>query len=744
MKKGTKILMALMKLDIGGAETHVVELSKELVRRGYEVVIASNGGAYESEINESGIKHYTVPLQNKNPLNVLKAIKELERIIKAEDIDIVHSHARIPSFILGLLHKKLKFPFITSAHWVFNTSYGLKYLTNWGQKTVAVSDDIKKYLIDNYKMQCEDIFVTINGIDLDKFSADVDAKDIKEEFSVKDDDFCIVGVSRMDRDRSFASKMLISIAPKLKEHIPNLKIIVVGGGNDEQEAMALTEKANRECGSNIVQLAGARVDINKFVAVSSLFVGVSRAALEAMAAGKNTIVAGNEGYIGLFEESKLEVGINTNFCCRGCPETSSQVLFDDIIKYYNMSEEEKNTISEYARSTVEKYYSVGKMADDYIEAYKSLPPCNYKNSGDILISGYYGFGNSGDDALLLSIISQFEENYTKRNITVLSSSPLSTKNFYNVNAINRINPFKVIKAIKKCKLFISGGGTLIQDDTSTKSLLYYLYLIRLAQIFKKKIMLYANGIGPVNKKSNFKKCTKILNNVDVITVRDKKSLHQLELMGITKPVIKLTADPVFMLSPTETAQSKKIDGEFFCVSVRNSKKMKPEFSKAVALAVSKISKEYSLTPVFLPLQAQDKALCREIADMTDASSVVIDEMLTPLEIIELIQKSRMVVGMRLHMLIYAAAVAVPLVGIVYDPKVSGFMEYANQNLFVDVDEIDQDNLYDRIKSCLDNIDSIKQQLQITRQDMQNLAKDNCTMALELYLDQKRSENIEGK
>lgn len=138
-----RILMSLMKLDIGGAETHVLELAKELKKRGAEVIITSNGGAYEKELEESGIKHYKVPLQNKNPLNVIKAFKTLRKIIIDEKIELVHSHARIPSFILGKLQKKMGFPFVTSAHGVFTTKYGLKYITDWGQATVAVSEDIK-------------------------------------------------------------------------------------------------------------------------------------------------------------------------------------------------------------------------------------------------------------------------------------------------------------------------------------------------------------------------------------------------------------------------------------------------------------------------------------------------------------------------------------------------------------------------------------------------------------------------
>ena len=90
-----------MQLEIGGAETHVVELAKELKRNGFIPVITSNGGVYVKELEEAGIKHYTVPLQNKNPLNVINSVRLLKKIIKTENIDIVHSHARIPSFILG-------------------------------------------------------------------------------------------------------------------------------------------------------------------------------------------------------------------------------------------------------------------------------------------------------------------------------------------------------------------------------------------------------------------------------------------------------------------------------------------------------------------------------------------------------------------------------------------------------------------------------------------------------------------
>jgi len=366
------ILMLLMKLDIGGAETHVVELSKELKKRGFNIVIASAGGVYTKELEEAGIKHYEVPLQNKHPKNVVKAFGLIKTIIEEEKIDIVHSHARIPSFIAGKLHKKMKFPFVTTAHWVFTTKYGLKYITNWGQKTIAVSEDIKKYLMDNYKIPEEDITVTINGIDTDKFSPDTDVSGIESELGIKEDDNTIVYVSRMDEDRSLAAHMLINVIPKLDGIVENLKAVIVGGGNDFENVKMDAERVNEELGREAVVLTGARTDINRLVAPAKLFVGVSRAALEAMAAGKPTIIAGNEGYIGLFDEDKAELAYSTNFCCRGCDATNEETLAQDIGNFFGMWDEDKEKLSEYSREFVKARYSVKRMADDAQKVYESV------------------------------------------------------------------------------------------------------------------------------------------------------------------------------------------------------------------------------------------------------------------------------------------------------------------------------------------------------------------------------------
>ncbi len=366
------ILMALMQLDIGGAETHVVELSKELKRRGHNIVIVSRGGVYQAELEAAGIKHYEAPLHSKKPNDMLAAKKILKNIIENEKIDLVHSHTRISSFILGKLHKKMKFPFVTTAHWIFDTRFGLKYLTDWGQKALAVSEDIKEYLMKNYKMPEKDITVTVNGIDVEKFSKDTDKKPVMDEFEIKEEDNLVVYVSRMDQSRSLVAHQLIESVVRLDNIVENLKCIIAGDGDDFENVKKEAFEANNKLGRDAIMLAGARVDIDKLVAPAKLFVGVSRAALEAMASEKPTIIAGNEGYVGLFSEDKLDVCLETNFCLRGCEMSTTDLLAQDIGAFFGLWEEDQEKLGQYGREIVVKHYSVKRMADDAEKVYEEV------------------------------------------------------------------------------------------------------------------------------------------------------------------------------------------------------------------------------------------------------------------------------------------------------------------------------------------------------------------------------------
>ena len=361
------ILLVTMGMDIGGAETHILELAKELKKRNNTVYVVSNGGKYVEELNESGIEHIWAPLHNKNVFNMMKSYKILKNIIIDKKIDLVHSHTRISSFICGRLFEKMNFPFVTSAHWTFKVTPLLRKMTNWGENVIAVSEDIKEYLIKNYGVDESNIFVTVNGIDTEKFSRDISFVEIEEEFKLKKDSRRIVYISRMDESRALVARQLINISEELNEKIDNLEIVIVGGGDVFDELSQKCDEINKKIGKNLLIMTGARTDINKFAASGEIFIGVSRSALEAMACEMPVIVAGNEGYIGIFDETKLDVGIETNFCCRGLEMPTEETLKKDILDL--MQKENKEKYGKYGRETVQKYYSIKKMADDCEKAY---------------------------------------------------------------------------------------------------------------------------------------------------------------------------------------------------------------------------------------------------------------------------------------------------------------------------------------------------------------------------------------
>ena len=313
-----KILMATMGLDIGGAETHIVELSKELKHRGHEIAVVSNGGVYVPEITAAGIRHYEAPLHRRTLSDMRRSLAVLREVIRTEKPDVVHAHARIPAFLCGRLQKSMGFPFVTSCHGVYQVSGALRLLSNWGDRTLAVSEDIRDYLIRQYNIPPQHITLTINGIDTDKFSPEISGEAVRREFQLGDAP--VVGhVSRLDAETALTARQLIESAPALDRAFPGIRILIVGGGTAYEELLSRAREVNRVMGRDCLVLTGPRTDVNLLAAACDLFVGVSRAALEAMAACRPVILSGAQGHTGLFTPDLLDKAVDTNFCCRTDP-----------------------------------------------------------------------------------------------------------------------------------------------------------------------------------------------------------------------------------------------------------------------------------------------------------------------------------------------------------------------------------------------------------------------------------------
>lgn len=684
-----RILLAAMSLGIGGAETHIAELAKQLVRRGHDVTVASAGGVYENEITQAGVKHVFAPLSTRAPLDMCKALKILSRLIREGGFDVVHAHARIPAFLCGLLHRKYKFNFITTAHWVFDTRGSLKYLTNWGERTIAVSEDIKKYLLDNYRVDEQNIFVTVNGIDTERFSPGVTGKYARRELKIPDGAPALVCVSRLDRTLSAPTvtvRGLLEAAPALARAIPDLRIVIVGGGDAQDDFRELGAIVNRELGRDAVIFTGARTDVNELLAMADLFVGVSRAALEALATGIPTLLAGSEGYLGLFTPEKLGDAVRTNFTCRGYGSTDAKSLTRDITDFFAghgtpAHEGTSARLGAFGRDTVIKSYSVTRMTDDCERAYASFkrPSLPHRR---VVMSGYYGFGNAGDEAIMQSVYSSIAAARPATEITVLSKSPRATREKYGFRAVGRFNPFRAVYAIARSDALVFGGGSLLQDSTSTRSLLYYLAVIKAARFFRRPVMIYANGIGPVTHPKNRERVRRAVESAAAVTLRDEKSRSELRAMGVARTDLTVTSDPVFTAELPDEAESRRILAAagidrarpFFAVSARDWRGS-PEFFGELARFCDLARAELDLDVVFLPMQPKgDLETSRAILAKMTSPAVIPPSELSPRELMAILARAEFAVSMRLHTLIFAARVGTPSLGVVVDPKVTAYLE----------------------------------------------------------------------
>lgn len=358
---------------------------------------------------------------------------------------------------------------------------------------------------------------------------------------------------------------------------------------------------------------------------------------------------------------------------------------------------------------------------------------------DILISGYYGFENSGDDAILLAILDNLRKYKQDVKILVLSKKPEETKKIYGVDAADRFNFNEVIKAMKSSRVFLNGGGNLIQDESSTRSLMYYLTTIYLAKKLGLKVMLYSNGIGAISKKINRMITSRIINKADIITLREKISLKEIESLKITKPEVLVTADPAFTLQPCVDEEALAIlekegitkDKPLVGISIRKWANA-AGYTKQIAAAADYLHEAYNVQTVLIPMHyPHDVEISNTLASMMKHKPGIIKNKYNVTQTLGIMKNMDMIIGMRLHALIYGASLQVPVVGLIYDPKVEGFLEYINQPSAGYVEDLDYERVIATLDQVWNNRQDIREQLAASKQQLVDKALQNAEIAIGL-------------
>ena len=333
---------------------------------------------------------------------------------------------------------------------------------------------------------------------------------------------------------------------------------------------------------------------------------------------------------------------------------------------------------------------------------------NTARSG-IVICGSYGLGNAGDESILKAILQEVREAAPGEEITVLSRDPAETTARHGVPAAHMFNLPVLRRLLRRARLYINGGGSLIQDVTSRRSLWYYLYTLRTAKRLGCKVLMYGCGIGPVIRPHDAAVTRRVLNRyVDAITLREDSSLGELTRFGVTEPEIILSADPALTL---RRASEEEIDalmtrcgldprGAYLGLCLRSwpgFEQKAPDFAATIRYT----EEQYGLRPVFLTINHRsDGAAADMVLRVLGQDACVLR---TPLEtelMLGLFSRMQAIVSMRLHGLIFAAGQGVPLVGVVYDPKVSSFLSYMGQDLYEDLSDVTEDSLRQKLDRAL--------------------------------------------
>jgi polysaccharide pyruvyl transferase CsaB len=364
---------------------------------------------------------------------------------------------------------------------------------------------------------------------------------------------------------------------------------------------------------------------------------------------------------------------------------------------------------------------------------------------DIIISGYYGFGNAGDEAMLAAMIEALTDVDRAVRITVISGCPADTRRRHGVAAVYRLNYPEIIRALAKSDLLISGGGSLLQDVTSDRSLYYYLSIMMLAKKLGKPVMLYAQGIGPVRGALAKGAMRHIGNMVDLITVRDNGSCAELASLGINRPAIHVTADPVLALHPVDKGIGRAVLRRFnlegtaplIGISVREWKDWS-YYKSVIAETADRMIVDLGAKVVFLPMQwPDDVEAARKVAGRMRQPAAMLAEEYTTSELLSLTGNLNLLIGIRLHALIFAALMHVPLAGISYDPKIDRFLETLGEAPVGSLQNLTVDDLLAKVRCLWPEIQRPNREREEKIGRLRDKAFHNAELALALIEDRKR-------
>ena len=711
-------------MDVGGAETHIRDLVLGLRRMGVDVHLLSGGGRLADALEKEGIRQLRTHLFCRRPIALLRARRMLRRLVKKEKYEILHAHARIPAFLIRGSHR-WGCRTVVTVHAHFRSNLLLSRLCFWGDRTIVVSEDLRSYVCELYGVPAERIGTIANGVDCQHFS--------RSEGEQCENMRKILFASRLDADCSLGAMLLCEIAPALCRSYPALEITVAGGGACFDTIRKEAERVKRLLGRDAVKMVGRVEDMAPLLREQDVFVGVSRAAMEAAASGCAVVLCGNEGYGGIMDTDCARVAALSNFCCRDGSKPYADRLERDLRRLLE-NDEVRRMCACAAEKLIQNRFNADTMCRKTMEIYHR--ELVYRPDAVLTVGGYFGCGNIGDDAILLGFLEAVRELAPRVEVRALTESPCRDARRFGIPCYARKNPFAVRFAFLSSRAFLCGGGSLLQNATSNRSLRYYLGLLRTARHCGCKGVLFSGGIGPLLGKRAGERVRRELSNCRYISLRDADSLRYLRRLGLSADCLHEGADPALLmpLPPVERGHAillehgiDCLEARLLCVILRGGKACRIRRETVIA-AVRMLCRQRELIPV-LPIldEDEDGPQSRIAAEALGGYAVSLRE---PSDLTALLSVSEAAVTMRLHGMILASVVGLLTLGITPDPndrKIASFAKAVGQE-YLDDERLTVGEIVEGITVCLDSrqsrapvvLDAVLEMQKKTRKDIANI------------------------
>ena len=704
-----KVIHLISGGDSGGAKTHVLSLLQNLNKTITAQLVCFRDGPFAEEARAMGI-----PTMICGGNNIPHLRRELTAYIKEGGYQLIHCHGSRANMIGALLRGPTGLPVISTVH----SDYKLDYMGRpfarltfgainaWALRQldyrIGVSDAMVDLLI-NRGFPPDRFYAIYNGIDFTPAPPQGDRLAYLRGLGADvDENSVVVGIAARLNPVKDMSTLVRGFAEGHKT-CSRLRLVIAGDGEERQKLGDLARELGVE---KEVTFAGwisggmdrfySALDINALTSLSETF---PYALTEGTRFHLATVATAVGGIPYLIDQD-----VNGYLFTPGDWQTLGRYL-----AALGNGDALRREMGEKLYEKASAKFSIQSTVDTQLHIYEEIIRRHNRPKRDrdgVVICGAYGRGNAGDDAILEAILQEMRAIDPDMPITVLTKDPKATRLTYRVRTAGRMDVLTWKKAMRHAALYINGGGSLIQDVTSRRSLWFYLHNIQAAHKAGCKVQMYGCGIGPVLREQHRQLAARVLNaSVDVITLREPDSLKELQSMGVTKPEILLTADPALTLP---AANSDEIDsvllrsgipprGNYLCFALRNWKGFEekaPLFGQAAQYAYE----TYGLTPVFAAVEKHlDPVAGRLAAAGLEIPHYFLDDAGSAGTIIGALSRMQAVVSMRLHALIFAAGQGIPLAGVVYDPKVSAFLRYIGQENFQDLSSL----TLERLKAMID-------------------------------------------